>query len=250
MKMDTFTKSRDGSRKATTPTSRTQNNRQNNEACHIRTLRRHPYYDQIIKRIVAGKSVQSIARWCESSASEAHGVKNFAFYTWRLYVSTLRQRIRPLLEDVEIGEPTPELYENLIDQIRRDHALPFEEKKSGTRPPMQRISTSVKIAIDEVEAEKILKFAFLVQADRVGELLKREAETGVLEKDGYKEILALVTVGAALGKVELGQQFMRAGKVYSDSRTAPAKHVAKTQAEASEPPHLDPDPFLWGKRNG
>ena len=50
------------------------------------------------------------------SASKAGGVKNYSFYTWRLYISTLRQRIKVLLKDVEIRDPTPELFEALVDQ--------------------------------------------------------------------------------------------------------------------------------------
>src|ERR1700730_4303376 len=95
------------------PDPRAKSIRQKNEAVHLRSLRKHPYFDQIVKRTVAGKSAQYNARRCESSASKANGVKNHTFYTWRLCVTTLLQRIRALLKDVEIKEPTPELYEDL-----------------------------------------------------------------------------------------------------------------------------------------
>ena len=83
------------------PNPRAKRIRQENEVLQVRSLRRHPYFDQIVKQIVAGKSAQFIAGWCESSASKANGVKNYTFYTWRLYVTTLRRRIKALLKDVE-----------------------------------------------------------------------------------------------------------------------------------------------------
>src|ERR1700738_4557708 len=142
LKMGRFRKKNGDSLKAKIPNPRAKRIRQENEVLQVRSLRRHPYFDQIVKRIVAGKSAQSIARWCEMSASKADGVKNYSFFTWRLYVSTLRQRIKPILMDVEIKEPTPELYGALIDQIRRDNDLPIEEKKPDTRPHMRSISAS------------------------------------------------------------------------------------------------------------
>ena len=230
---------------AKTPNPRAKSIRQKNEVFHIRALQRHPYCDQIVKRIVAGKSAQSIARWCELSASKAKGVKNYTFYTWRLYISTLRQRIRPLLKDVEIKEPTPDLCKSIVDQIRRDNDLPIEGKKSDSQLTMRRISTSVKIAIGEVEAEMVLKYAFLSQADRIENLIKKENKTGVLDKNGYKEVMVLADIGAALAKLEFGQQIVRAGKVYADSGRPPAKHVATKQPATSEPTESDPPLFFW-----
>jgi hypothetical protein len=227
------------------PNPRAKAIREKNEQFHVRALRRHPYFDQIVKRIVEGKKATSIARWCKSSASKADGVKDYTFFTWRLYVTTLRRRIKVLLKDVDIREPTPELIESLVDQIRRDNYLPIQDKKSDSQPPTRSISTSLKIAIEEVEAEKILKFAFLAQCNRLEKLLTREEKTGVLEKNGYKEILVLVAIGAALGKLELGQYFMRAAKLYADSGTPPAKHVAKEQPADSKPTGSDPPLFFW-----
>ena len=212
---------------AKTPNPRAKSIRQKNEAFHVRAMQKHPYIDHIVKQIVAGKPAQSIARWCELSASKAGGVKNYKFLTWRLYVSTLRQRIRSLLTDVEIKEPTPELYEALIDQIRRDNDLPIEEKKSDSRPHMRRISTSVKIAIGEVEAEKVLKYAFLSQSDRIENLIKKENKTGVIDKNGYKEVQVILDIGVALAKLEFGQYLIRAGKVSAGSggpSTLPTAH--------------------------
>jgi hypothetical protein len=234
---------------AKTPNPRAKRICQENEALQVRSLRRHPYYDQIVKRIVAGESAQSIARWSELSANKADNVKNFTFYTWRLYISTLRQRIRPMLQDVEIKEPAPELYEALITQIRRDNDLPIEDDKPEVKPITRGIWASVKKAIRDIDAEKILKFAFLVQADRVEKLMEKE-KSGQLKKDGYKEILALVAIGAALAKLEFGQHFMRAGKLHADSGTTSPKHIARKDPATSAQAGLDPDPFFWGRRDG
>jgi hypothetical protein len=229
---------------AKTPNPRASRTRQENEVFQLRALQRHPYFDQIVKRTVEGKSAVSTAHWCGSLASKAKGVKNYTFYTWRLYITTLRRRIKALLKDVEIKEPTQELYEALIDQIRRDNNLPIEEKKPDVKPYTRRIWASVQKAIREIDAEKILKFAFLVQAERIDKLIEKE-EAGQLDENGYKEVLVLVAIGAALGKHELGQYFMRAGKVWKDSSNPPIQKVATIKPAASEPTGSDTPLFFW-----
>src|ERR1022692_2004755 len=128
---------------------RAKNIREIKEGLYIRALRKHPYCDQIVKRIVASESVQSIARWCESSAQKENGIQNYTYFTWRLYISTLRKRIRATLNTSEIERPmpTPELVENLVEQVRRDNDIPVGEEKPDLKPHMARIWSSVKKAV-------------------------------------------------------------------------------------------------------
>ena len=141
--------------------------RQKNEAFHVKALRKHPYFEQIVKRIVAGEPVQSIARWCEESSRKTK-VQNFTYFTWRLYISTLRKRIRFTLKisEIERPMPTPELVEALVDQVRRDNGIPIGEERPDLKPHMASIWSSVKKAIRKVDSEMILKVAFFAQAER------------------------------------------------------------------------------------
>src|ERR1700694_1115189 len=213
--------------------------REKNERLHVRALQRHPQFAQIVKRIVAGQSAQSVARWCEESSREK-GMQNFSFFTWRLYISTLRQRIKVTFKTSEIERPvpTPELVEALVDQVRRDNDIPVGEEKPDLKPNMARIWSSVKKAIREVDSEMIFKCAFLIQGDRVEKLIKFEEANDKLDKNGYKEILALKDIGDALRKFEVGEQVLRGGKSYNYggeySRKSPEAHVATSQAPATD----------------
>ena len=208
--------------------------RHRKEELYVRALRRHPYFDEIVKRIMAGKSVHSIARYCKESASKFAGVKNYHFFTWRLYISALRQRIRPLLKEVDIKEPTPELCAVLLDQMRRDNDLPIEDQAPSPKPVERGLLASMKRAAREINAEEVIKLACLQQADRIELLLAREQKSGVLEKNGYKEMLILVKVGVALAKQELGQNFMRAARLYNNSEKPATQKAIAIEPETSD----------------
>jgi hypothetical protein len=210
--------------------------RQKNEAFHVKALRKHSYFEQIVKRILAGEPVQSIARWCEE-VSRKTGVQNFTFFTWRLYISTLKNRIKVTLKTSEIERPipTPELVQDVVDQIRRDNDIPVGEEKPDLKPHMASIWSSVKKAIRKVDSEMILKVAFFAQAERLEKLLKKEDAEGQLDKEGYKEILALKDIGDALRKFEVGEQMLRGGKshAYGGEYTSLAANVATTTPPVS-----------------
>jgi hypothetical protein len=136
------------------------------------------------------------------------------------------------------------LYGAIIDRIRRDNSLPIENEKPDLKPITRSVWSSVKKAIREIDAEKILKFAFLIQVDRVDKLIEQE-EFGSLDEDGYKEILVLVAIGTALSKLELGQHFMRAAKLHTDWGKAPENRVAKEKAAASDPTESNFASLFW-----
>lgn len=206
------------------------------EEMKVKSLREHPYFEQIVKRIVSGDGNQQIARWCEASAKMT-GIKNYSYLTWRESVGILRRRVTRLMEvnEVSTTEPTPELVTQAMEQISRDNNISSEQIDGPElKIRMTRIWTAIRKAINVVDSERILKAAFLVQADRVEKLMEMEEAAGNLNENGYKEILVLKDIGAELRKFEVGEQMLRGGKSHAYggefSRTPPQAHNATTSA--------------------
>jgi hypothetical protein len=103
---------------------------------------------------------------------------------------------------------------------------------------MARISNSVKKSIRQIDAEMVLKCAFLVQADRIEKLIQNEEETGVLAECGYREVLAMKDIGDALRKLEVGEQVTRGGtsRPYAGKRSSKnmEPNVVSTSASAAD----------------
>jgi hypothetical protein len=231
------------------PRARTIN--QKNEAFKVKALRAHPYFEQIVKRIVAGDGNQQIARWCEASAKSA-GIKNFSFLTWKESIKILRRRVTRLMEvnEVSTTEPTPELVAQTMEQISRDNNIPSEQIDGPElKIRMTRIWTAIRKAINVVDSERILKAAFLVQADRVEKLMEMEENQGTLIEFGFREILVLKDIGAELRKFEVGEQMLRGGKSHAYGgefdRKPPDLHSATTSAPVDRT--VAPDNSLLGR---
>lgn len=234
------------------PRTRTASQRQ--EQLRVNALRKHPYFNEIVKRIVAGQSAAVIARWCESAQSQACGVKMKTFFTWRQDIMLLAKRIRVLFKASELERPlpTPELVEEVIDQVRRDNYIQPEPDGPELKPKMSSVWHSVKRAIRQVDSEMVLKCAFLVHADRIERLIKKEEAEDKLDENGYKEILAMKDIGAELRKFEVGEQMLRGGKSYNYggeySRKPAELHAATTTpplaSGSAEPTVSDTNSFV------
>lgn len=210
------------------PKAKTANQRR--EELRVNALQKHPYCKEIVKRIIEGQSLRQIALWCEKSQSEATQVKQKTYFTWYQDIMTLRKRMRILykVNELERPMPTPELVEDTLDQIRRDNFIPPGQEEPKFPPTMLTLWNSVRTAIRKVDSEMILKVAFFAQVERLEKLLKKENMEDKLDKDGYKEILALKDIGDALRKFEVGEQVLRGGKshAYGGEYEPPVTHAA------------------------
>src|ERR1700680_2602206 len=222
------------------PARRGSDIREKKEALWIKRLQEHPYFHDIVKRIVAGESAQSISRRCEASANKAKDVKNYTYFTWRMYISALRKRVKVTLKTSEIVRvnPTPELVENMIEHLRRDNdippaPLPSETEKREIKPRVGRVWNAVLRAIREIDCEKTLKCAVVLQLDHIEEILERQERENKLDENWHKEILVLKDLGDVLRKFEVGEQVLRRGKPYA-SKNPQGPHTATTSAPAAD----------------
>ena len=71
--------------------------RERRERFWIKKLERLPCFEQMVKRLVGGKSVSSVARWAQSLEMDGE-LKNAGLETWRKYINSLSIRIRINLE--------------------------------------------------------------------------------------------------------------------------------------------------------
>jgi len=160
-------------------------------------LRRLVCYPEIVKRLTNHESIHSVTRWLERSNA---GGRHLCSESWRRYVTVLKREIekaRPKVLEVEQQATVADIKEvqNIIEE---------EVAEMPLSPQGLALFKQVQKAMKTLHAENMLKFSFVIQQQRVQRLLNMENVTGVLARDGYKEIETLANLSAQVLRFELG----------------------------------------------
>lgn len=178
----------------------------------LRSLRQHPYFNRIVKRLVAGECSTSIARWLARNVKPPDPTPSF--FTWRERIKILHRRIKEPLAEARLevnAIPEPALVEQVVELVRRDNDL----EPIKLRPYTQRTYCAMKRAIRELNCEKMIKVAFMHAMDRLEDMHDQEQKSGERDKDGYKELLVIKDLAETLRKFEADEQGLRGGKSYA-----------------------------------
>jgi hypothetical protein len=176
--------------------------RERRERFWIAKLERLPCFELMVKRLVDGKSVSSVARWARSLGMDCE-LKDTGFETWRKYINALSIRIRLSME--ARPEIKPKAVRAIIEDVKAN-ADAYDVPLSENGRKLWRL---VEKAVKELDSEKMLKYVFVIQQRRVGKILVLEEKTGLLFPDGHKNVAVLMNIAAEVLKHELGQLAMR-----------------------------------------
>jgi hypothetical protein len=155
----------------------------------------------MVKRLVGGQSVSSVARWARSLGMDCE-LKDAGLETWRKYVTALSIRIRATLEAQPEIRPKPT--QAIIDEVRAQadaYDVPLTENG-------RKLLRLVEKAAKELNAEIMLKYLFVIQERRVDKLLELEEKMGLLLPEGYKELAVLTKIATEVRKHEVGNLCM------------------------------------------
>jgi hypothetical protein len=175
--------------------------RERRERFWIAKLERLPCFEQIVKRLVDGQSISSVARWARVLGMDCE-LKNASLETWRKYINALSIRIRTNMEARPELRPKPT--QAIIDEVKAQadaYDVPLTENG-------RKLWRLVEKAAKELNAEIILKYLFVVQERRVDKLLELEKKMGLLLPEGYKELAVLTKIAAEIRKYEVGNLCM------------------------------------------
>lgn len=176
--------------------------RERRERFWIKKLERLPCFEQMVKRLVGGQSVSSVARWARSLEMDCE-LKNAGLETWRKYINSLSIRIRINLE--ARPEIKPKAVKEIIEDVKANagaYDVPLTENG-------RRLWRLVEKAAKQLNAETMLKYCFVIQQRRVEEMVAIEQKMGMLIPDGYKNVAVLKDIAAEVLKHKLGQLAMR-----------------------------------------
>jgi hypothetical protein len=165
-----------------------------------------PVFDGLIRRLLNGESVYSISLWLHDVAPRE---ARCGLSTWRRNVSHLRDHLKLHIERrKENALPNVAVQQEIISKFgkEREDQLALEALQ---RKPIEEIKRVVSRAMSELDAMMILKFAFLIQKERVDEMRELEKKIKMPMKGGYKEIEVMKSIGAEIAKIEMGNTLMR-----------------------------------------
>jgi hypothetical protein len=188
--------------------------RERRERFWIAKLERLPCFELMVKRLVDGKSVSSVAHWARSLGMDCE-LKDAGFETWRKYINALSIRIRINLETRP--EIKPKAVRAIIEDVKAN-ADAYDVPLSENGRKLWRL---VEKAVKELDSEKMLKYVFVIQQRRVEKILGLEEKTGLLLPDGHKNVAILKSIAAEVRKLELGELALK-GMIPCDDPVAAA----------------------------
>lgn len=212
-------------------------NRSKHERAWIRRLQKLPtgVSELVIRRIVKGDPLRHIAQYLhkiEPDLSEE---------TFRKWLAVLAKQVK---SELPKGESADEVFKAIEDLYAAAGAE--EESSDETSPktkPGQSVSKRVKLAvtraIEDLKAERMLRYAWVIQQRRVDKMLDEEGSTGILSPRGHREITALTKIAVALMQHDFGIKLMsqKGGGIpnfRTDAMLSKKEPVADPPAQPSE----------------
>ena len=165
----------------------------------IRKLRRLPCWEQVIKKLIAGESVTSVAKWLVDMELEGE-FKSIGYEGWRKYLGALKARID--MAGLERKNLEPLKYRAVVEEFaRQKNSGLLEGNAVPSLRSLQRVIEKVAVSLD---AEIMLKYCFIIQQGRLAQMLEFEERAGVLMPKGYNEVAVLKNIAAEVRKLEVG----------------------------------------------
>jgi hypothetical protein len=203
----------------------------------IARLQRTPCYREILRRLALGQSSRSIAIWLTQQKIEGPA-GGWTVWYWRKLLEPLGREVKDAKErnlnatrrHARHPEQPPieELTEALADVIN-----PQELLGRSLTVRVREAWRDVDKVLDAISAERILKCAFLLQQQRIDNIMELETKLKLALPEGNKALDVLRRIGADLSKNEA----YRKGLPVDDAGIMPPAHQSDLARRLSE---LDP----------
>jgi hypothetical protein len=157
----------------------------------ISQLQRMNCYPQLVQRLTGGESANSVARW--ASGLKVDGAAGYwSPLYWRKHIAVLGKHVHLAKDKLRTRKPVTPKPEDVAARIEKDVAdlLAAEViSKSATQ-----VGKHVEKALKQIDAERVLRHAFLEQVERVEKMMNLEAKLQRLTENGHQEIEALTKI--------------------------------------------------------
>jgi hypothetical protein len=197
----------------------------------ISKLRRLPdgMFEQAVKKLISGLGPSVVAKWLVESRLENPEFAGLQFPTYKKYLCALNQRLKSEMYGVRRNDVSAQAGRAVYAEVERQKQAVIHGN-AATVQPVKKIWNVVTKAVQELDAEMALKYAFMVQVARVEMLRELEIKDPslIFNDEGQNEIAVLKEIGAELAKLELKRP---------RSRGTNGRFVAKSQQ-----PRMDAQP--------
>jgi hypothetical protein len=203
------------------------------ELLWIRRLQQLNCYEQLVRKLSERRSVSSVARWAIQLGIEGEASR-WSFHTWRRYLGALEKRVSRIVVRQERVDVRPLEFQAVMEEVERQTdaliAMP-EAIPMAAREVWQQVKKTVK----QMDSESMLKHCYVIQLGRVQRMLDVEAESGVLMREGYKNIAVLKEIADSVRKHEIGEEWTRGkGGAMPYGGPYPASLLPPAEGEPSE----------------
>ena len=175
----------------------------------IHRVQNLPFYPEILRHLTMGESVRSLARWLVAQRIDGPAGRWSARY-WEKLLAPLDHQVRVAKERQERADrrasrhpapPTPQRIETTLETITDTPMLMANLLPQDTL----NVVRHVEDVLDQINAERTLKLAFVQIATRIDSLMRLESQTQERQRDGHRDMKNLIDVGNSLMKLEMLQ---------------------------------------------
>jgi hypothetical protein len=174
---------------------RLQNHKERRETLRIMQLRTAPQFEELIKLLTRGKTAWSVTDWFMQHEDRGE-LSGCSFETARKAITALRLRVR---EEAERIPPRPE-----VSQVF-DRVVTALVKGSNSPAVFTKMAEIVNEEVEKMQAAKILKYAAILQLERIDELRELEKKSKLQMPWGNKSMQVLTEIASAIHDVEMGE---------------------------------------------
>ena len=172
----------------------------------IARLQSVPCYNEIVRKLTLGKSVRWLAVWLTQQKLDGPPGRWSKEY-WQKLLRPLGRKVREAKLRVFNADhrktkhpppPTPEKIANVLDCMM-DPAMQIQNAIPGS---VDQVWKHVDATLEAVDAERILKFAFLQQVWRLDALMALEKQ-GLPQPNGHREMDMIRKIGLGILDLEM-----------------------------------------------
>jgi hypothetical protein len=145
----------------------------------INRLQRMNCYGQLVRRLTEGESANSVSRWA-AGLKVIGAAGNWSYLYWRKHIVALAKHVRRAKDKLRTRKPVlppPEVVAARVEMQMADLLAEEVISKSATQ-----VWRHVDKALKQIDAEHILKYAFLRQQERVEKILEAENTNTIRRK--------------------------------------------------------------------
>jgi hypothetical protein len=185
---------------------------QRREYLWIAKLRRLPdgMFEQAVKKLLSGWGPSAVAKWLVESRPDVPEFQGLQFPTYKKYLCVLNLRLKREAQGVTRNDVSALAGVAALAEVERQRAAVLNGDRV-TVQPIKKIWSVVTRAVEKLDAEIALKYAFITQVARVEMMreLEKKTPTLIFSHQGQNEICVLKEIGAELAKLELKRPRLR-----------------------------------------